>query len=507
VAYVRTVKTASGARAVQIVHSSRRGSRDIEHIGSAHDDAALEALKAVARQRLAVGQPELDFGPDFAALQAGSGAGGGPLAITSSRMGYLWDALGHAYQLLGFEEAAGGDEVFRLLVLARIVEPTSKLDSLRVVEEAGFDPPAYATLKRRLPTFAKESWRQKLAAACARTADLGPASLVLYDVSTLYFETDAGDGFREPGFSKERRLEPQITIGLLTDASGFPLMVNAFEGNRGETTTMLPTIRAFMDAHQLADVTVVADAGMISAANQQAIEAAGLSFILGARIPDVPYVVQAWRHEHPDEQIPDGHIFTQPWPAGPKDQRRDQIIYYQYRADRARRTLHGIDEQVAKAEQAVAGKTAVKRNRFIQLTGATKSVNRTLEAKARALAGLKGYVTNLPDVTAEFVIDAYHRLFHIEKSFRMSKHDLRARPIYHHKRESIDAHLTVVFAALAVSRWIEQTTGWSIKKFVRTTRRYRTINIQAGEHTLTAVDPLPDDLRDALTRIHDRGAH
>ncbi len=100
-AYVRTVKTASGARAVQIVHSSRRGSRDIEHIGSAHDDAALEALKAVARQRLAVGQPELDFGPDFAALQAGSGAGGGPLAITSSRMGYLWDALGHAYQLLG----------------------------------------------------------------------------------------------------------------------------------------------------------------------------------------------------------------------------------------------------------------------------------------------------------------------------------------------------------------------------------------------------------------------
>ena len=82
-------------------------------------------------------------------------------------MGYLWDALGHAYQLLGFEEAAGGDEVFRLLVLARIVEPTSKLDSLRVVEEAGFDPPAYATLKRRLPAFAKESWRQKLAAACA----------------------------------------------------------------------------------------------------------------------------------------------------------------------------------------------------------------------------------------------------------------------------------------------------------------------------------------------------
>ena len=88
------------------------------------------------------------------------------------------------------------------------------------------------------------------------------------DVSTLYFETDTGDGFREPGFSKERRLEPQITIGLLTDAAGFPLMVEAFEGNSAETTTMLSTIRAFMAAYQLADVTVVTDAGMISARQQ-----------------------------------------------------------------------------------------------------------------------------------------------------------------------------------------------------------------------------------------------
>ena len=132
----------------------------------------------------------------------------------------------------------------------------------------------------------------------------------------------------------------------------------------------------------------------------------------------------------------------------------------------------------------------------------------------RALAGLKGYVTNLqacPDgtpVTAEFVIDAYHRLFSIEKAFRMSKHDLQARPIYHRKRDSIEAHLTIVFAALAVSHWIETTTGWSIKKFVRTARRYRTITIQAGPHTITAADPLPDDLRDALEQIHRRsGTH
>ena len=167
-------------------------------------------------------------------------------------------------------------------------------------------------------------------------------------------------------------------------------MVSAFEGNKAETKTMLPVIEAFMTAHQLPDVTVVADAGMVSEANQKAIEAAGLSFILGMRIPQVPYKVAQWRREHPGEQIPDGHIFTQPWPAGPNGRRRDQVIYYQYRHDRARRTLRGIDEQVRKAEQAVAGKVPVKRNRFIQLSGGTRSVNRDLEEKARALAGPEG---------------------------------------------------------------------------------------------------------------------
>ena len=499
-AYVRTVKTSSGATAVQVVWSFRRGSRNIEHIGSAHDDAELEALKAAARQRLAAGQAELDLG-------LGVRSPSGPLEIASSRMSHLWDALSRAYDALGFPQATGQDEVFRQLVLARIIEPASKQDSLRVLEEAGAPAPSYPTLNRCLPAWAEDAWRQGLSEACAAHARLGPASLVLYDVSTLYFEADQGDGFREPGFSKERRLEPQITIGLLTGQDGFPLMVSAFEGNKAETKTMLPVIKKFMVAHQLPGVTVVADAGMISEANQKAIEAAGLSFILGMKIPDVPYQVDKWRREHPGQEIPDGHVFTQPWPAGPSSKRRDQMIYYQYRADRARRTLRGIDEQVAKAAKAVAGLAPVKRNRFIALDGAVKSVNRELEAKARDLAGLRSYVTNLaacPDgtpVTADFVIGSYHDLWNIEKSFRMSKHDLRARPVYHRKRDSIEAHLTIVFAALAVTRFIEHRTSWSIKKFVRTTRRYRTVQIRAGQHILTAEDPLPPDLRDALALI------
>jgi transposase len=196
-------------------------------------------------------------------------------------------------------------------------------------------------------------------------------------------------------------------------------------------------------------------------------------------------------------------LAERPWPATSSEKALgipDRVIYYQHRHDRARRTLRGIDEQVSKAERTVDGHAPAKRNRFIKLTGAAKSVNRELKAKARRLAGLKGYTTNLTTVTPKFVIDAYHQLWRIEKAFRMSKHDLHARPVYHRKRESIDAHLTAMFAALIVSHWLETQTGWSIKKFVRTTRRYRTAQIKAGRHILTAADPLPDDLRDAIAK-------
>ena len=371
---MRTVKTASGATAVQIVWSSRRGSRQIEHLGSARDEVQLEVLKAAAAQRLVAGQQSLDLG-----LERPGVGEGAPLEIVSSCSQHLWEALCRAYRVLGFDAAADGDEVFRDLVAARIIEPTSKVDALRVLSETGVESPAYRTLKRRLPIFAKPEFRQALSAASAAHAQLGPASLVLYDVSTLHFETDAGDGFREPGFSKERRLDPQITLGLLTDATGFPLNVAAFEGNKAETATMVPVINAFKTAHNLSDVTVVADAGMISEANQVALQAAGLSYILGARIPYLPDVVREWRDKHPGEAIPDGLVLTQPWPATSSEKARgipDRVVYYQYRHDRARKTLRGIDEQVAKAQRAVDGHAPVKRNRYIQLSGATKSVNR-----------------------------------------------------------------------------------------------------------------------------------
>jgi hypothetical protein len=205
------------------------GSRDIEHISSAHDDAELEILKAVA-QRLAAGQGELNLGLGF--------GGQGPAGRCRSRprgWGHLLDALGRACDLLGFAQASAGYDMFRQLVLARIIEPASKLDSLRVLEEAGLEPGR----TRRSSGACRPTPRLRGGTSCPRRvprtlAWARPAWCCLTS-APLYFETDTGDGFREPGCSKERWLEPQITIGLLTDQAGFPLIIETFEGNKPET--------------------------------------------------------------------------------------------------------------------------------------------------------------------------------------------------------------------------------------------------------------------------------
>jgi hypothetical protein len=480
------------------VWSKKHGQIELEHVGSAHDDTELAVLMAVARERLHQGEDELDF--RLPVVKQNS------LEITSTRMGRLLDTLGLVYRHLGLDQAAGGDQVFEQLVTARIIEPTSKWDSSRVLDEAGWAPMSYSTLKRRLPVYATDLWRAKLSSVLAARADLGSSSLVLYDVTTLWFETDVGDGFREPGFSKERRLEPQITVGLLTDSGGFPLMVDAFEGNRAETTTMIPLIRGFVEAHGITGVTVVADAGMMSEANLKAIEDTGWTFIVGGRISDIPYAVKQWQQAHLGQQFPDQLIVSQKQMMGVTPDVRERTVIFQWRADRARRSIHGIDQQILKAEKAVAGKTSVKSNRFVTITGGTKTVNRELEMKARNLAGWKSYISNL-DAAAEFIIGAYHQLWHVEHSFRMSKHDLRARPVFHHKRESIDAHLAIVFAALAVSHWIEQATGWTISRFVKALRLYRQVGLNVNGRAVTAEQPIPAEISDMLTTIRVKTGH
>ena len=443
--FIRKVPTASGAQAVQIVHKQGRRVVGIEHIGSAHDDGQLVVLMEIARQQLHVGQETLDLDVTSGTPSTTAGAGGARVAGMRSQV--LWTVLDDAYARLGFD--AVGDETFKALVLGRIIEPTSKADTLRVLEEVGVAPPSLRTVFRALARCIERHYRDRLAKAClaysARTK-AGQASLVLYDVTTLHFETEKEDKLRRVGMSKERRVDPQIQVGLLVDPGGFPLEVHCFEGNKAETKTLIPVLQSFQQRHGVTDMVVVADAGMLSAGNLNALEDAGFSFIVGSRITKAPYDLAEHFERHGD-YFTDGQILESSRVMGTGRHARARRIVYQYSFKRHKRDDRAINAMIERAEKIATGQASMRNARFLKVTGATKEVDKALVDRARQLAGLKGYVTNIDKttMTGANVMGAYHDLWQVEKSFRMAKSDLRARPIFHHHRDSIEAHLTIVF--------------------------------------------------------------
>lgn len=530
---MRRVRTASGAVAVQLVVKERGEVVEIEHLGSAHSDAELALLLAAASERLAPGQQALDLGelaveparlgdtadwtrpdpgpgrapaepgPAVSAGRPRSDRAGGRVVGTAAMT--LWNVLGEAYTRLGFDTVA--DEAFKAMTLARVIEPTSKADTVRVLTEIGAPAPGVRTLFRALARCEQRDYRGQLAVACLAHATRGGAlGLILYDVTTLHFEAQDEDALRKVGMSKERRVDPQVQVGLLVDRSGFPLEVHLFEGNTAETSTLMPVLNSFRERHHGADLVVVADAGMLSARNLNAIEDAQLSFIVGSRISKAPYDLAAHFERH-GNAFDDGQVLESARVMGTGKAARSRRVVYQYRFARHKHDDRAINAMVERAEKVAAGTRPLKKDRFVRIDATGKDVNWDLVERARQLAGLKGYVTNLPASTMDgaAVVAAYHDLWQVEKSFRMAKSDLRARPVFHHKRESIEAHLTVVFAALAVSRHLQDATGVSIRNIVRTLRAVRSATIRLGGQEITLDPDIPPAAQAILSQLPPKG--
>ncbi len=253
---------------------------------------------------------------------------------------------------------------------------------------------------------------------------------MLYDLTTLHFETPKEDALRKVGMSKERRVDPQVTVGLLCDPGGFPLAVHLFEGNKAETKTLIPVLEAFQEAHDVKDMVVVADAGMLSAANLLALEDAGFSFIVGSRAAKTPYDL-AEHFKTKGNHFTDDQVIETTRAMGTGIDQRSRRVVYQYRFKRAKNDDRAINAMIKKAEDVAAGRRPLKRDRFVRIDGATKGVDWALVERARSLTGLKGYVTNISveQMDGEQVVAAYQDLYQVERSFRMAKSDLRARPV------------------------------------------------------------------------------
>ena len=434
--------------------------------------------------------------------------------VLKTSSGPLYDALAGVYSSLGFDVV--DDEVFRDLVIARVVEPTSLLDVDRVLAEMGRVAASLSTRKRTLRRAHAGTYRDQIATACFNHAlTHGDVSLVLYDVTTLYFEAEKEDELRKVGYSKERRVDPQIVVGLLVDRRGFPLEIGCYEGNKAETLTIVPIVKQFQDRHQLADMVVVADAGMLSAGNLRELDDAGLRFIVGSRVTKAPIDLESHFRWHGDA-FTDAQVIDTITPRGGRgtgrrtDAASDPMLkaepvwdpqahpgswraVWAYSTKRSVRDNKTLTLQENRAKAVVAGEKAARTPRFVKTRNGAAELDQKALARARRLVGLKGYVTNIPAtlIPAGEVIASYHDLWHEGQSFRMSKTDLRARPIFARTRQAIEAHLTIVFTALAVSREVQNRTGLSLRRVLRTLKPLRSATVEING-VITTIPPALD---------------
>lgn len=495
---IRKTPTGSGATAVQVVRYEGSACHVIQHMGSAHDTDACTALERQARSFIQAHCKQ----PDLLFEEATPGAllDVGQARLLGVTHGYARDTL------LGIAQCCGLGALpalYQDLALMRIVEPASKLRTIELLARYFGVMYAQRSVYRLLPKLLEHQAQIETAAVQTAVDALQESlHLVLYDVTTLYFESFESYELQKAGFSKDNKhQQPQIVIGLITTRQGFPVMHEVFEGNTFEGHTMLQIVqRLHQRVGYAVKPVVVADAAMLSQANMAQLQAQGYRFIVGARLANLPSALITQLHEV----------------LGGKDQALQRFTYQSgpmqlglvghFCAKRFRKDQRELDKHVQRAQQLLQRNEPGRRAKFVKKAkdGDAYQFDEILKAKVQRLLGLKGYVTNIdPQEMGDAQIMAHYReLWHVEQAFRMSKSDLRSRPIYHRTQDAVKAHVLLCFMALMMGKFLEIKTGHSLRKIrdeLWQVQQASVLNGSTGEiHTLNMQ---PDPANSILSHI------
>lgn len=463
---VRTTKTGSGKTAVQIVFRQYHQTKIIKHVGIGETPTEIARLKTLALQFIQEKQSLIPLFPETSQGKEGDLVSTSNLKIIGYHHQFAYDFLLKFYRLNGFNQIKC--EILKDLAIIRVVEPASKRQSLSLLKEYFGKAYSESTFYKNVGRLSKfKDQAEKLAVSYAQKYLNFDFSIVFYDVTTLYFETFNSDpdleeikGLRKCGFSKDSKSnQPQILIALVVNSDGYPIASNIFEGNKFEGHTIIPVILALKKRHQIKNLTVVADAAMLSKDNMEELNKNHLNYIVGARLSSLPQKLL--------KQI-SNKIKNQPGIFFKTKTESNGLGYLicDFSSLRALKDRSDRKKQLLKAQKQIDNPAKyLKRSRFVkETTRSAFELNQELIAKDQLLDGVKGYYTNLEDIDSSLIVDRYHDLWKIEKAFRIAKSDLLARPIFHRKRENIEAHILIVFLALCVAKSIELKTEVSIKK-------------------------------------------
>lgn len=495
---IRTTKTKSSSTAVQVVKYELGKTIIIKHVGSARNKIELALLKKQAEEYIEkyTGQESL-FGiqnnsKDNRILQSKYSRAVG------IKYSLLYSVFNHIFKLFKFNDF--NNPLLTDLVMARIVNPSSKLQAITYLKEMFDKIYSETDIYRQLPTFSdlKENVEEKIITFAKEKLNFN-FTVIFYDVTTLYFETFKEDkeNFKKPGFSKDNKFnQPQIVIGLIVNQDGFPVSYNIYAGNVFEGHTLIPSLYQFKKKHNVKNLTVVADAAMISLANVEALIQNNINYIVGARVSNLS-----------DSLIQEISEFLNMTDKASYRLTTDRgILICDFSKKRYWKNKNEMEEQLAKARK-YEGKSEMlsRRVKFLKSLTKTKTViNEKLIEKTKLLLGIKGYYTNLEKEKNETIIAHYHNLWHVEKAFRIAKSDLQTRPIYHFKNKAIRSHILICFMALAVGTYMELSAKKSLQKILKLTKEAVEVKIKdsiTGD-ILTIQPELSPELQELLKKLH-----
>lgn len=488
--YIRNKKNRSGTTSIVVVEKRNGITREIKTIGTSKEAAELESFRMKGKQWMSNKLGEQDI---FQEYDKGNEERQATECLLSNIENILLNGaqliLNQVFKLTGFD--AIHDDIFRQLVIARLSQPLSKASTVEYLK-SHFDEDArlhriyryldklYNTQQEKIQQISVEHTRRVLG---------GTIGLLFYDVTTLYFEADYGDEFRETGYSKDgKHSQPQVVLGLLVSKDGYPLSYSLFNGSQYEGRTMLPVVEDFVQRFKLDDFIVVADSGLMNQSNIAMLESGHYKYIVGARIKNENNEIKAWILSQ--EKKDGGFNETA------KGQAR---LIVGYSDNRARKDRHNREKGVKRLEKAYKSGNFTKENinkrgynKFLEISDNVKiAINKDKITQDQQWDGLKGYLTNtcLP---AQEVCLQYNGLWSIERAFRITKGTLDLRPMFHFTPKRIQAHVCICFVAYKIYKELERVLkishlNMSVDKVIDIAKTITTIkiNLPTSGNTMT----------------------
>lgn len=450
--FIRRKKNSSGSISVQIINKSSGKYKVVKTIGSSKDDKQIEKFLIKAEEELLA--IERQFRLNFQADKEKDLVNTFFNSIEEFTLLGPELLLGKIFDQVGFNKIK--DELFRHLVIARIIYPASKLKTVDYLYKYKAISIDVDKVYRYLDKLHKQEMMQiqKISYNYIKEISQGELSIVFYDVTTLYFETEEEDDLRKLGFSKDgKEQNPQIVLVLLVNHCGFPLAYEIFEGNKFEGHTMLGIVESFKKRYYLEEIIIVVDAAMMSNKNIKELTANNYKYIVGARIKNESDKLKS---QILSLNLKDGQSTS-------ITKNNGERLIVSYSQQRAKKDQYNRKRGLNRLEKLLSGRKLTKKqinnkgyNKYLKLDGEINlSIDYDKYKEDEKWNGLKGYLTNT-DLSKEEVIKQYKQLWHIERTFRISKTDLRIRPIFHYLKRRIESHVCIAFAACVVYKELER---------------------------------------------------